>query len=68
MMGKDFLPSLSLDRVLYEHTHTRLCLFTRDGRGGGGVREPPIRFLFFLSRPISLSPEILSFGRPSGHS
>ena len=49
MMGKDFLPSLSLDRVLYEHTHTRLCLFTSDGRGGGGVREPRIRFLFLWS-------------------
>ena len=55
MMGKDFLPSLSLDRVLYEHTHTRLCLFTRDGRGGGGVREPPIRFLF-LVQSLSLCP------------
>ena len=26
MMGKDFLPSLSLDRVLYEHTHSRACV------------------------------------------
>ena len=55
MMGKDFLPSLALDRVLYEHTQAAR-VSPLSSRGGDGAREP----ICSISRSFSLVQSLAS--------
>lgn len=55
MMGKDFLPSLALDRVLYEHTQAAR-VSPLSSRGGDGAQEP----ICSISRSFSLVQSLAS--------